>query len=111
MSSLRRYSSCPSGNVRGFPARRYSGNGSIFGNAELRLRLAPITLVIPGHIGVLGFADSGRVFLSGETSRAWHTGYGGGIFLTFLNEIMAFSVAYGHSREDKAVYFKGGFTF
>jgi surface antigen Omp85-like protein len=101
----------PSGNVRGFPARRYAGDGSLFGNAELRLRLFPLTIVIPGHLGILGFADSGRVFLSGDAANAWHTGYGGGLWLSFLNDIMAVSVAYGHSKEDDAMYFKGGFSF
>ena len=101
----------PAGNVRGFSARRYSGDGSLFGNAELRLRLFPVTIIIPGHVGILGFVDSGRVFLEGDTAKAWHTGYGGGIYLTFLNEIMAVSAAYGHSSEDNAVYLKGGFSF
>jgi hypothetical protein len=101
----------PAGSVRGFPARRYSGDGSLFGNAELRLRLCPLTIIIPGHLGILGFVDSGRVFLEGDSAKAWHTGYGGGIYLTFLNEIMAVSATYGHSNEDNAVYFKGGFSF
>jgi hypothetical protein len=55
--------------------------------------------------------DSGRVFLAGDTANSWHTGYGGGLWLSFLNYLMAFSVAYGHSTEDNTVYFKGGFSF
>ena len=101
----------PSGNVRGFAARRYTGDGSLFGNAELRLQLVPLTIVIPGHLGVLAFVDSGRVFLAGETANAWHTGYGGGLWLSFLNQLMAVSVAYGHSTEGDTIYFKGGFSF
>ena len=35
----------------------------LYGNAELRLALGEIKVVVPGEIGVFGAADVGRVFL------------------------------------------------
>jgi hypothetical protein len=60
---------------------------------------------------VLGFVDTGRVWLDGEESRAWHTGLGGGLWYSFLNDRSVFSVGFAHSKEDDLVYLKGGFTF
>ena len=36
-------------------------------------------------IGIMGLVDVGRVFVEGESSDVWHPGYGGGIWLAFLN--------------------------
>nr|NIM52039.1 hypothetical protein [Gemmatimonadales bacterium]NIN12787.1 hypothetical protein [Gemmatimonadales bacterium]NIN51012.1 hypothetical protein [Gemmatimonadales bacterium]NIP08476.1 hypothetical protein [Gemmatimonadales bacterium]NIR00912.1 hypothetical protein [Gemmatimonadales bacterium] len=46
---------------------RFAGDASVYGNAELRLRLARIFLVLPGDFGVFGLGDVGRVFLDGES--------------------------------------------
>jgi hypothetical protein len=101
----------PDFTVRGFRARRFLGESSLYGNAELRLRVGALKLVLPGHAGVLGFVDTGRVWLDGEESRAWHTGLGGGLWYSFLNDRSVFSVGFAHSKEDDLVYLKGGFTF
>ena len=36
------------------------------------------------HLGHPGFADVGRVWLEGEESDTWHTGVGGGLWISFL---------------------------
>jgi hypothetical protein len=101
----------PQNTLRGFRSRRFQGDSSLYGSAELRLRVSPLKLILPGHFGVLGFVDTGRVWLAGEDSNTWHTGVGGGLFYSLLNDRSVFSVGVAHSKEDDLVYLKGGFTF
>lgn len=101
----------PEDTVRGFRARRYLGDASLWANASLRLRVSHITLVVPGHWGVEGFADAGRVWLDGESSDTWHSGVGGGVWLSLLSDRMAFSAGLAHSSQDDIFYFTGGFTY
>ncbi len=64
--------------VRGFRTQRFAGDGCLYGNAELRLRLSNIYIFIPGEIRLFGLSDIGRVYLDGEDSNTWHTAIGGG---------------------------------
>jgi hypothetical protein len=66
---------------------------------------------VPGTWGVEGFADTGRVWLEGETSDTWHVGVGGGIWVSLLKDRLAFSGGIAHSRESDLVYVKGGFAY
>ena len=68
----------PNYTLRGFRAHRFSGDSSVYGNADLRLRLGRMTLILPAHFGVFGLFDVGRVWYQGEESDTWHTSYGGG---------------------------------
>ena len=97
--------------MRGFRARRFSGDSSVYGNADLRLRLGHMTLILPCHVGVFGLFDVGRVWYGGEDSDTWHTSYGGGIWLSFLNYRSTFSAYIAHSKEGNIFHVGGGFTF
>jgi hypothetical protein len=97
--------------VRGLRAQRFIGDGSAYGNAELRLRLARGTIVLPADIGVFGLADIGRVWLDGESSDRWHTAAGGGIWLAFLNRINTVSLAVARGDQRTAFYARAGFMF
>jgi hypothetical protein len=101
----------PQDTVRGFRARRYLGDSSAFSNSEIRLRVSRMRLILPGSWGINAFADVGRVWLKGESSDTWHTGVGGGIWISLLNDRMAFSTGVAHSKEDDLFYLEGGFTF
>jgi outer membrane translocation and assembly module TamA len=101
----------PPDTVRGFRSRRFMGDASLYGNAELRLRLSRMNIIVPGDWGLFGFVDSGRVFKNGEDSNTWHTGAGGGLWLTWLNDRIGLSAAVAHSTEDDLFYLKGGFSF
>jgi hypothetical protein len=90
---------------------RYAGDAALYGNAELRLRLARAMLIVPSDIGVFGLADVGRVFLSGETSHTWHSAFGGGIWLAPLDPRNALSLAIARGAEFTGVYFELGFTY
>lgn len=91
---------------------RYGGDAAAWGNAELRLRLGRVFLLLPGHIGVFGLADVGRVFVEGEASDTWHTGVGGGMWLSFLRPGNTLSVAVTRSDDQRtAVYVAAGFAY
>jgi hypothetical protein len=97
--------------VRGLLQNRYAGDASVYGNAEVRTRLGRLTLVLPATVGVFALADVGRVFLEGEDSNEWHPGYGGGIWLSYLNQKNTFSVAVAESEGRVGVYIRLGFAF
>lgn len=99
--------------LRGFSQQRFAGDASVFGNAELRIPVAPVRVVFPGNFGVHGLVDVGRVYsdfdLPGENT--WHTAVGGGVWLWVLNPANLLSVSVAHSRERTGVYVRTGFHF
>lgn len=101
----------PAYTVRGFLTQRFAGRSSVFTNAELRLRLSRLTLILPARWGVLGFTDVGRVWQDGEDSERWHNGVGGGIWISFYKDTATATTGIAHSDEGDRFYFKGGFTF
>jgi hemolysin activation/secretion protein len=90
---------------------RYAGDASAYGSAELRLALTRFELVLPAQLGVFGLADAGRVFLEGESSDEWHSAFGGGLSLSYLDRAYTFSIAIASGDERTAVYLQGGFGF
>ncbi len=90
---------------------RFAGDAAAYGSAELRLTLGRILLLLPGHIGIFGLGDVGRVFLDGESSNKWHWAAGGGVWLSFLNSANTVSVALAKSEERLGIYASAGFAF
>ena len=97
--------------VRGFSEHRFAGDGALYGNAELRLGLARLFVLVPEELGVFGLADAGRVYLAGETSDRWHAAVGGGLWVAFLSRTNTLSVAAAHSVEGTRAYVRAGFGF
>ncbi len=97
--------------VRGLLQNRYAGDASVYGNAEIRTRLGRMTLVLPAEVGVFALADVGRVFLDGEDSDEWHPGYGGGLWLSYLNRNNTFSITVAESEGRALLYIRLGFAF
>ena len=76
--------------VRGFRRTRFSGRTAAFQNAELRLKVLSFqTYAVGGDLGLIGFADNGRVWVDGEDSSKWHQGYGGGLWINLFDMIVA----------------------
>ena len=90
---------------------RYGGDAAVYGNAELRLDVGKVLLLLPARFGLLGLGDIGRVFLEGETSSTWHWGAGGGVWLAFLGTPNTMSLALAQSEDKLAVYVSAGFAF
>jgi len=98
-------------NLRGFDQQRFAGNASAWGNAELRLRLGTLRLVVPGTIGIHGLADVGRVWAPDESSDRWHHAVGGGVWFSLDGPVTTLSVSVAHSDERTGVYARAGFAF
>ncbi len=60
-----------------------------------------------------GAADAGRVFLDEDPDGAdeWHSGVGGGFWLSFLNRMQTLSVAIVNGDDLTGVYLRAGFMF
>ena len=97
--------------LRGWRQERFAGDASLFGNAELRFFLTKFFLLLPGDLGAFGLADAGRVYVSGESSDAWHTAFGGGLWVSFLGRRNTLSVSIAHGREGSGFYFRSGMLF
>lgn len=100
-----------SSTVRGLAEQRFAGAASLYGNAELRVFLTKIFLFLPADLGAFGLADAGRVFQSGERSGMWHPGFGGGLWVSFLDRANTFSLSAAHGREGNGFYFRSGLLF
>jgi outer membrane protein assembly factor BamA len=90
---------------------RYGGDGAVYGNAELRLRLTRFFVILPGELGVLGLADVGRVFLAGQSSDTWHTAFGGGVWISILGPGNVLSAALAATDERTALYLGLGLAY
>ena len=101
------------GPLRGFHKNRFAGDASLYGNAELRLALGRVSVLVPGEFGLFGAADVGRVFFAGDPGDAddWHNGTGGGFWLSFLERRTTMSVAIMKGRDMTGVYFRAGYMF
>ncbi|HEX9189786.1 MAG TPA: hypothetical protein VGB87_22110, partial [Vicinamibacteria bacterium] len=97
--------------VRGFHPNRFIGDSAVWGNADLRLYLSRFFLALPGEWGLFGFGDVGRVWLEGETSDTWHTGWGGGLWIGLLSRSNAVAFTVAKSDERTAFYVRAGFSF
>ncbi len=97
--------------LRGFDWQRFAGDSSAYGSLELRFPVSRYFVILPGEFGLYGFMDVGRVFLAGESSDAWHTGYGGGIWIAPLIRQLALRFSVAGSDEGTRVYFGFGFDF
>jgi hypothetical protein len=97
--------------IRGYRPQRFGGDESVFGNFDTRVFLTRVKLLFPGDLGVLAFADVGRVFLDDEHSDRWHWSTGGGVWFAPLVRTNAISVTVAYSPEDVLVYLRQGFHF
>jgi hypothetical protein len=98
-----------SGSLRGFNLQRYAGDAAAFGNAELRVALFRMKLIVPTEVGCLLLADAGRVWVEGASPGPWHTDTGGGFWLAPISRdvILSFTLA---SSVD-GLFFNGGVGF
>ena len=62
---------------------------------------------------MFGGIDTGRVFLDSDPSNAdeWHTGVGGGIWLSFLQRTQTLSLAVVNGDDVTGFYLSAGFMF
>lgn len=96
--------------LRGFSKERFAGDSKLLGTIEARIPLGYINLFIPGKLGLMGYVDAGRVYVSGDESKRWHSSYGGGLWLNLLDAVVL-NLTAGFSKEATKFYFTQGFVF
>lgn len=74
--------------LRGFRDNRFIGKQSFYQYSDFRIDMGAIkNPFTPLRYGLFAGFDYGRVWFPGERSKVWHTSYGGGIWLTLINNI------------------------
>ncbi len=95
-------------NLRGYQQTRFTGDRSFYQNAEVRVQILTFNAyILSGKLGLSSFADNGRVW---PGSGSYHQGYGGGIWLSMLNQLVISSY-YGLSKEGNVLNVRVGFLF
>jgi len=94
--------------LRGYGYQRYRGESSTFGSAEVRVPTGTVNLFVKWESGVFALADAGRVWFDGSSPGGWHTGLGGGFWLSSLGQTISVSYARG---EDHRFYIHRGMSF
>jgi hypothetical protein len=98
--------------ARGFRSNRFAGDGSLYANAELRLWFGTLrNPVLPLRLGAVALADTGRVWLAGESSTTWHHSYGGGLLFQPLGFPITGHATLAWSDEGTRFYFGSGYSF
>lgn len=99
------------GYLRGFLRDRFSGRTRLVHNTEIRTKLVDIkSYYLPAAGGIYGFVDEGRVWQDDESSRQWHAGYGGGIWISPLQRAV-FTAGVAFSKEETLFTLTYGFSF
>jgi hypothetical protein len=87
-------------NLRGYRKQRFAGRSMVYNNLELRFKIADFnTYLFGGAIGLFVFNDVGRVFVDNESSKRWHDGYGGGVWVAPIKRFVV-TASLAHSEEE-----------
>jgi hypothetical protein len=87
--------------LRGWDTRRLQGDAAAWGGAELRVPVVRANLGVRGDLGVLGLTDAGRVWMDGESPGGWRTGYGGGLWFSFLDRTRTASLVWAQGERGR----------
>jgi hypothetical protein len=98
-------------NLRGYRKYRFAGDKMFYNNLDIRIRLKNYQgYLFTGSYGILLFHDFGRVWVKGEKSGVWHTGYGIGAWVSPANRIVL-TASYMRSKEGGLPLVSLGFQF
>ena len=100
-------------NNRGFRSHRFIGNSSLYGSRLAAPLAGPAAASrsCPRGWALVGFADTGRVWLENESSDTWHTSLGGGLLAQPLSAPVTVHVIAANSKEGTRFYFGLGYPF
>ena len=95
-------------NIRGYYGQRYRGKNSFFHTSDLRMALGSFkNSILPFSFGITGSYDYGRIFDPADNSNAWHSSYGGAIWIAPLN-VSIISFSYNQSADGQGARFRIG---
>ncbi|MCB0278013.1 MAG: hypothetical protein KDD94_00820 [Calditrichaeota bacterium] len=97
--------------LRGFNRERFAGEAMVVSNLEGRFDLGKVRVLIPARLGLLAFADVGRVFVRHDKQKNWHNSFGSGFFLSVFKSSGIATFTYANSKEADQFYFGLGFDF
>lgn len=97
--------------LRGMREQRLAGDAVVLGSAELRVHVGRLLFVVPTDVGLFALTDAGRVFRHGESSREWHTSWGGGVWLAPLRRSSTLQLSVARAESRVAFYAGIGFAF
>jgi hypothetical protein len=98
-------------NLRGYRKYRFAGDKMFYNNIDVRIRIKNYQgYLFTGSYGVVLFHDVGRVWVKGESSGKWHTGYGLGGWVSPANRLV-FTASYMRSKEGGLPLVSLGFQF
>lgn len=96
---------------RGFRNQRFTGKTAYYQNTDIRYSLRKMkTGLLPVSMGIYGGFDYGRVWFPNDSSKQWHTSYGGGFFLNGA-DIVSARLSLFNSSEGPRLSFGLGFGF
>jgi hypothetical protein len=98
-------------NLRGYRRERFSGDASLFTQAEIRFYLTDWKIIIPGKLGLLLFAEMGRVYTNINPSKKWHPSYGAGLWASYLDRQLNLSFLAAGSPETISIAFITSMAF
>jgi hypothetical protein len=99
-------------NLRGYRIQRFAGRVRAYNNSEVRINLGVRNFYFfKGAYGLIGFHDIGRVWLTGESSDTWHSGYGGGLWVAPFNKLVVVGTLATSKEENNWLQVSFGFQF
>ncbi|ALM48589.1 metallophosphoesterase [Flavobacterium psychrophilum] len=91
--------------LRGYRRERFTGKHSFVHSSDIRLTLANWkSSFLPMKFGILVGFDYGRVWVNDDSSRKWHTAYGGALWLNTADAVTA-KLSYFHGDDGGRVAF------
>ncbi len=97
--------------VLGIRGARYTGDKEVDASVLGSIKLFDVNLILPAEVGVLAVAGVGRVWADGASPGGWHEGYGGGLWLAFLQRPLMTSFTVAGGSEEVRYYFSVGLPF
>lgn len=97
--------------LRGFNKNRFAGDAAIFSQNEIRTQIADLNVFIKSKLGVLGFSDIGRVFISNKYSNKYHLSAGFGFFINYSDRLFTVVSTFAFSKEKPELFFGTNFNF
>lgn len=90
--------------LKGFSRERFAGDAVLLGETEIRIGVARVNILVPGILGISVFGGAGRVFLTGEDSKRWHSSFGSTMWITYLSRMFNVGVTVAKSDEGYKVF-------